>query len=160
MGFHGGILSPRDGGLNETGGEHMKPSLYASTSDTIWGTSKTSSACFRQQHATTLPKSDSVCPYKNQELEERNPPEKCLWNTSCGTSHPAAPEKSLGAHQPDSAESSALDHSACKTLCRYSAMTPVVSWTPLWQFVHPAPLGEDPGPPPVSEGFPWRMWNE
>lgn len=82
---------------------------------------------------------------------------ECLWNTSCGTSHRAAPEKSLGAHQPDSAKSSASDHSACKTLCRYSAMTPAVSWTPLWQFVHPAPLGEDPGPPPVSEGSPWRI---
>lgn len=105
----------------------------------------------------------TVCYYETLRTKRKESPwneevkAECLWNTSCGTSHPAAPEKSLGAHQPDSAKSSALDHSAYKTLCRYSAMTPAVSWTPLWQFVHPAPLGEDPGPPPVSEGSPWRI---
>lgn len=108
----------------------------------------------------------SVCYYEKIRAKIKESPwheqveAECLWNTSCGTSHPAVPEKSLWALQQGSAKSSALAHSACRTPCRYSAMTPEVSWTPPWQFVHPVPPGVDPGPPPVSEGSPWKTQNE
>lgn len=78
-------------------------------------------------------------------------------STSCGTSRPAAPGQWPGAPPPGSARSSASARSACRIRCKYSAGTPVVSWTPPGQFVHPAPLWEGLALPPVSEGFPWGI---
>lgn len=78
-------------------------------------------------------------------------------DTSCGTSHPAAPGQWPGVPQPDFARSSALAHNAYRILCKYSAGIPGAFWILLEQSVHLALLWEGLVLPPISEGFPWGV---